>query len=175
MSKQLSLWGVDDHLSTISAKGDPLEKLAPTVGFDRFRPFLEKAAGCPRGAKGGRTAPDVVLKFKTLVLPSCHGLSLDAKGQRRCRACRRKPHAQIRRQGRKRPPRRGQTEIPLRVAPIRKCAKLPRKGAACAAFLGDRLPKPNPDAGTEPPLQPFHDKPTVKNHRRKTGGRGRQS
>ena len=78
MSKQLSLWDVDNRLAEISADGDPLEKLSATVDFDRFRPILETAAGRPRSAKGGRPALDVVLKFKMLVLQSLHGLSLEA-------------------------------------------------------------------------------------------------
>ena len=77
-SKQLSLWDVDNHLAEISADGVPLEKLSATVDFDRFRPIFEKAAGHPHGAKSGRPALDVVLKFKMLVLQSLHGLSLEA-------------------------------------------------------------------------------------------------
>ncbi len=78
MSKQPSLRDVDNRLAEISADGDPLEKLSATVDFERFRPILETAAGRPRGAKGGRPALDVVLKFKMPVLQSLHGLSLEA-------------------------------------------------------------------------------------------------
>ena len=78
MSKQPSLWDVDNRLAEISADGDPLEKLSATVDFERFRPILETAAGRPRGAKGGRPALDVVLKFKMPVLQSLRGLSLEA-------------------------------------------------------------------------------------------------
>ena len=77
MPKQQSFWDFEERLDAILAKGDPLEKLAATVDFERFRSILEKAAGHPRGAKGSRPL-DVVLKFKMLVLQSLHGLSLDA-------------------------------------------------------------------------------------------------
>ena len=79
MSKQRSFLDYEEHLGAILSKGDdPLEKLSATVDFERFRPILEKAAGRPRGAKGGRPALDVVLKFKMLVLQSLHNLSLEA-------------------------------------------------------------------------------------------------
>ena len=79
MSEQRIFWDYEEHLGTILAKGDdPLGKLSATVYFERFRPILEKAAGCPRGAKGGRPALDVVLKFKMLVPQSLRGLSLEA-------------------------------------------------------------------------------------------------
>ena len=79
MSEQRIFWDYEEYLGTILAKADdPLGKLAATVDFERFRPILEKAAGRPRGAKGGRPALDAVLKFKMLVLQSLHDLSLDA-------------------------------------------------------------------------------------------------
>ena len=78
-SEQRIFWDYEEHLSTIlTRRDDPLEKLAATVDFERFRPILEKAAGRPRGAKGGRSALDVVLKFKMLVLQSLRGLSMEA-------------------------------------------------------------------------------------------------
>ena len=79
MSEQRIFWDYEEYLGTILAKADdPLGKLAATVDFERFRPILEKAAGRPRGAKGGRPALDAVLKFKMLVLQSLHNLSMDA-------------------------------------------------------------------------------------------------
>ena len=68
--------------------------------------------------------------------------------------------------------RRGQAELPLRIVPIRDFAKALRQGAARATLLGDRRPKPRHDVGTEPPLQLFHDKPSLQNHLLKTGMRG---
>ena len=70
----------------------------------------------------------------------------------------RKLDPQIRRQSRKRAPRGAEAEIPLRVAPIRGLAKPARQRVARAALLGDRLPKPRPYVGAEPPLNLFHDR-----------------
>ena len=76
-------------------------KLAATVDFERFRPILEKAAGRPRGAKGGRPALDAVLKFKMPVLQSLRGLSMEATEHmvRDCPAwlhfCGLKPHGTV--------------------------------------------------------------------------------
>ena len=78
MAKQPGFWDFEERLKEISADGDPLEPLDRVVDFERFRPVLERAAGKPRGPKGGRPALDVVLKFKMLVLQSRHGLSLEA-------------------------------------------------------------------------------------------------
>ena len=68
MAKQAGFWSVEDRLAEISAGGDPLDVLDRTVEFARFRPILERAVGRPRGARGGRPAMDVVLKFRMLVL-----------------------------------------------------------------------------------------------------------
>ena len=81
MAKQPSFWSVEDRLAAISAKGDPLEALDAVVDFERFRPILERAAGKPKGAKGGRPAFDVVPEFRMLVLQSRRGLSLGATGK----------------------------------------------------------------------------------------------
>ena len=53
MPKQQSFWDFEERLDAILVKGDPLEKLAATVDFERFRSILEKAAGHPRGAGRG--------------------------------------------------------------------------------------------------------------------------
>lgn len=78
MGKQISFSDFEKIMNEISANGDPLEKLAATVDFERFRPTLEKAAGCPRGAMEDGTADDPVVKFKMLVLQHLHEMSLDA-------------------------------------------------------------------------------------------------
>ena len=90
------------------------------------------------------------------------------------RARRRKRQALIRRQSRKRAEARQSSSFALRQ-PIHEFANAARQRAARAALLGDSRPKPNPDVGTEPPLYLFHDKSSLQNHRRKTGGRGTQS
>ncbi len=79
MAKPAGFWSVEERLSEISDSGDPLETLNAAVNFERFRPILERAAGCPGSRKGGRPALDVVLKFRMLVLQSLYGLSLDAR------------------------------------------------------------------------------------------------
>ena len=78
MAKQPGFWDFEERLKEISADGDPLEPLDRVVDFERFRPVLERAAGKPRGPKGGRPALDAVPEFKMLVLQSRHGLSLEA-------------------------------------------------------------------------------------------------
>ena len=78
MAAQLNFWSYEERLAEISADGDPLEALDAVVDFERFRPILERAAGKPRGAKGGRPAFDVLPEFRMLVLQSRHGLSLEA-------------------------------------------------------------------------------------------------
>lgn len=78
MAKQAGFWNVADRWAEISAGGDPLETLNDNMDFERFRQILERAAGSPRGPKGGRPALDVVLKFRMLVLQSLLSLSLDA-------------------------------------------------------------------------------------------------
>ena len=84
MGKQISFSDFEKIMNEISANGDPLEKLAATVDFERFRPTLEKAAGCPRGAMEDGTADDPVVKFKMLVLQSLHEMSLDATSRMVC-------------------------------------------------------------------------------------------
>lgn len=44
MSKQLGFWDPEEHRGTISAKGDPLEKLATATDLVRFRTLPEKVA-----------------------------------------------------------------------------------------------------------------------------------
>lgn len=76
MKGQTGFWDIEYRLAELSAEGDPLERLSATVDFEIFRPVLAKAVRRSDPAKGGRPGFDVVLKFKTLVLQSLHGLSL---------------------------------------------------------------------------------------------------
>ncbi len=66
----------------LSKDGDPLEVLAGTVEFERFRPLLVRGLGYSDGAKGGRPAFDPVAMFKVLVAtyPSGEGRGLIATG-----------------------------------------------------------------------------------------------
>lgn len=73
MSGQLGFWDVQDRLSQLSRRGDPLEKLSATVAFEMFRPERARAVPRTERSKGGRPPFDAVLKFKMLVLQvTCH-------------------------------------------------------------------------------------------------------
>ena len=75
MGRQPGFFDVEDRLRELSAKGDDLERMAALVGFERFRPELERAVPRPGGSKGGRLAFDHVLLFKVLMLQAMHALS----------------------------------------------------------------------------------------------------
>jgi len=70
-----SLFSLAEHLERLSKDGDPLEVLADTVEFERFRPLLTRGLGYSDGAKGGRPAFDPVAMFKVLVVQAQHNLS----------------------------------------------------------------------------------------------------
>ena len=74
---QPGFWDVEERLRELTARGDPLEKLAATVDFEIFRATLEEALGPRDPSKGGRPPFVAVLKFRMLVLQAMHGLSLD--------------------------------------------------------------------------------------------------
>ena len=73
--RQAGLFGLPDHLRTLSATGDPLEVLAKVVDFEIFRAPLEAALGYSDGLKGGRPAYDAVAMFKVLILAARHTVS----------------------------------------------------------------------------------------------------
>ena len=68
MAGQRGFFDVDGRLSSLSAAGDPLERLASVVDFELFREDLERALRRSERAKGGRPPYDAVLMFKALVL-----------------------------------------------------------------------------------------------------------
>jgi transposase len=70
-----SLFSLAEHLERLSKDGDPLEVLAGTVEFERFRPLLTRGLGYSDDAKGGRPAFDPVAMFKVLVVQAQHNLS----------------------------------------------------------------------------------------------------
>ena len=47
-----SLFSLAEHLERLSKDGDPLEVLAGTVEFERFRPLLTRGLGYSDAAKG---------------------------------------------------------------------------------------------------------------------------
>jgi hypothetical protein len=64
-----------EHLDRLSEDGDPLEVLAETVEFERFRPILIQGLSHGNGARGGRPPFDPVTMFKVLVAQAQHKLS----------------------------------------------------------------------------------------------------
>lgn len=70
-----SLFSLVEHLERFSKDGDPLEVLANTVDFERFRPLLTCGLGYSDVAKGGRPPFDPVAMFKDLVVQAQHNLS----------------------------------------------------------------------------------------------------
>ena len=60
MMTQRGLGNITACLGKISAEGDQPETLAAAVDFERLRPIPERAAGRPRGRKGGRPVLDLV-------------------------------------------------------------------------------------------------------------------
>ncbi len=75
MGGQLGFFDLEDRLATLSAAGDPLERLASAVDFEIFRPALKRALRRSDRGKGGRPPFDPVLMFKVLVLQALYGLS----------------------------------------------------------------------------------------------------
>jgi len=72
---QRSLFGLSEHLATLSKGGDPLEVLDATVDFEHFRGWLVEGLGYGDGSRGGRPPFDPVSMFKALILQAQHNLS----------------------------------------------------------------------------------------------------
>jgi transposase, IS5 family len=66
---------LDERYASLSASGDPLERLAAVVDFEVFRPLLDQALCRSDGSRGGRPPIDPVMMFKILVLQALYGLS----------------------------------------------------------------------------------------------------
>jgi IS5 family transposase len=69
------LLSLAEHMERPSKDGDPLDLLAGTVEFERFRPPLVRMLGYSDGTNGGRLAFDPVALFKVLVAQAQHYLS----------------------------------------------------------------------------------------------------
>src|SRR4051794_6794993 len=76
---QRSLFGLAEHLASLSKHGDPLEVLDATVDFEHFRGWLVDGLGYGDGSRGGRPPFDPVSMFKALILQAQHKPS-DARG-----------------------------------------------------------------------------------------------
>jgi transposase, IS5 family len=72
---QRSLFGLAEHLASLSKHGDPLEVLDETVDFEHFRDWLVGGLGYGDGSRGGRPPFDPVSMFKALILQAQHNLS----------------------------------------------------------------------------------------------------
>src|SRR3954453_798794 len=72
---QRSLFGLSEHLASLSKRGDPLEVLDATVDFEHFRGWLVEGLGYGDGSRGGRPPFDPVSMFKALILQAQHNLS----------------------------------------------------------------------------------------------------
>ena len=70
-----SFFDLSDHLSRLSADGDPLEELEALIDFEALRPVLLKALNYGDGKRGGRPHFDPVAMFKAMILQVQHNLS----------------------------------------------------------------------------------------------------
>jgi IS5 family transposase len=77
MAGQPGFFDRDERYASLSAAGDPLERLAAVVDFGLFRGELEGALDRSDRARGGRPPYDAVLMFKVLVLQAFYTLSDD--------------------------------------------------------------------------------------------------
>ncbi len=76
MAGQPGFLDAEARLQALSAKGDPLERLAAAVDFELFRAELEAALQRSDRSKGGRPPYDPVLMFKVLVLQTLYTAEL---------------------------------------------------------------------------------------------------
>jgi IS5 family transposase len=77
MAGQPGFFDVDERYASLSAAGDPLERLAAVIDFELFRGELEAGLDRSDRARGGRPPYDAVLMFKVLVLQTLYTLSDD--------------------------------------------------------------------------------------------------
>jgi IS5 family transposase len=77
MARQAGFFDTDERLRSLSAAGDPLERLAAVVDFELFRAELEAALARGDRSRGGRPPFDAVLMFRILVLQALYTLSDD--------------------------------------------------------------------------------------------------
>jgi len=75
MVGQPGFFDLSDRYATLSAAGDPLERLASVVDFEVFRGPLIVALRRSARSKGGRPPFDPVMMFKILVLQALYSLS----------------------------------------------------------------------------------------------------
>ena len=78
VSDQRGFFDESERLKSLSALGDPLERLAKVVDFELFRPELDAALSRSDRAKGGRPAYDAVLMFMCGRPLRCKGIVIAA-------------------------------------------------------------------------------------------------
>lgn len=74
---QPGFFGPKDRHGQLGNLGDPLPKLPALVGWDGFRPLLNRIRGKGRKSTAGRKPYDVVLMFEIRLLQSFYGLGDD--------------------------------------------------------------------------------------------------
>lgn len=75
MMDQPGFFDADARLRSLSAAGDPLERLRAVVDFELFRGDLARALSRADRSRGGRPPYDAVLMFRVLVLQTLYSLS----------------------------------------------------------------------------------------------------
>ena len=75
---QPGFFDIDRRLESIRRMGDPLERLAAEIPWERFRPLLAKVHEKDRKSAAGRKPLDVVRMFKVLILQTLYNLADEA-------------------------------------------------------------------------------------------------
>lgn len=77
---QLGFFDVEKKLQELSKLGDPLERFAKAIDWERFKPVIAKAFRKERKSNAGRPPFDYVMMFKIMILQHMYNLS-DAQTQ----------------------------------------------------------------------------------------------
>lgn len=72
---QTSFFDLDNRLASLSAAGDPLERLNAAIDWDIFAPVLARLDDKQRKSRAGRKATCRTLMFKMLILQQMYALS----------------------------------------------------------------------------------------------------
>jgi len=72
---QTSLFDLDNRYASLSAAGDPLERLDAAIDWEIFRPVLARIDVKERKSAAGRKPICRILMFKLLILQRLHNLS----------------------------------------------------------------------------------------------------
>ena len=72
---QSSFYDLDNRYAQLSKQGDPLERLSAVIGWELFRPIIERMDAKARKSLAGRKPTDRVLMFKVIILQRLHNLA----------------------------------------------------------------------------------------------------